>query len=240
MGTQNKNFKILITGGSGLLGGYLVKILKDKYEIFAPSSKQMDVRNIESIIYNINTFKPNIVIHCAAISKFKEAEQRPYDTIDINIKGTLNIAQTCHIFGAKMIYISTSHVFDGKQGNYKTTDKINPISKYAKSKVAGEMITSIYDNFLIIRTEFCEENFPFERAYFDKYSSKEYIDIISPKIAEKCLSDEVGIIHIGGPRRSFYEFAQIRNPNIQKDSVKTIQNVSNTPILIDTSFKYDE
>ena len=102
-----------------------------------------------------------------------------------------------------MVYISTSHVFDGEQGNYKSTDKVNPLTKYSKSKVAGEMATLIHDNSLVIRTEFCEETFPFETAYIDKFSSKEYIDVIAPKIAEKCISDQTGICHVGGPRRSF-------------------------------------
>ena len=51
------------------------------------------------------------------------------------------------------------------------------------------MATLIHDNSLVIRTEFCEETFPFETAYIDKFSSKEYIDVIAPKIAEKCISD---------------------------------------------------
>jgi len=139
------------------------------------------------------------------------------------------------LYSTRVVYISTSHVFDGEQGNYKSTDKVNPLTKYAKSKVAGEMATLIHDNSLVIRTEFCEETFPFETAYIDKFSSKEYIDVIAPKIAEKCISDQTGICHVGGPRRSFFEFGKLRNPNVKEGSVKDLISKSNVPILIDTS-----
>jgi dTDP-4-dehydrorhamnose reductase len=138
-----------------------------------------------------------------------------------------------------MVYISTSHVFDGKKGNYSVDDSINPLTKYSKSKVAGEMVTSIYHNSLIIRTEFCEETFPFETAYIDKFSSKEYIDVLAPMIAKKCISDQIGISHVGGPRRSFYEFGKLRNPNVKEGTVKNLISTSAIPILIDTSLISD-
>tara|TARA_R110000868_G_scaffold408357_1_gene691398 strand:+ start:1566 stop:2264 length:699 start_codon:yes stop_codon:yes gene_type:complete len=227
--------KILITGGSGLLGSNLIKILGKENEISSPSSNQLDIRNLESIDNYIHLFKPDVLIHCAAIAKFAEAENRPFDTINVNVKGTINVVQSCLLTNTRMIYISTSHVFDGEQGNYKSSDKVNPLSKYAKSKVAGEMVTLIYDNSLVIRTEFCEETFPFEVAYIDKFSSKEYIDIIAPKIAEKCISNQTGICHVGGPRRSFYEFGKIRNPNVKEGSMENLASKSKIHILRDTS-----
>lgn len=231
--------KILITGGSGLLGSNLVKILEKEHEVFAPSSRCLDIRSLESISNIILSFKPDVLIHCAAIAKFADAEWNPFETINVNVKGTTNIVQACYLANTKLVYISTSHVFDGEQGNYKSTDKVNPLSKYAKSKVAGEMVTLIYDNSLVIRTEFCEETFPFEVAYVDKFSSKEYIDIIAPKIAEKCVSDQTGICHVGGPRRSFYEFGKIRNPNVKEGSMGDLASKSKVRILRDTSLISD-
>lgn len=231
--------KILITGGSGLLGSYLTKLLHQQHQVFSFNSDQLDIRNLSDVNHYISTIKPDVVIHCAAIAKFVEAEKRPLDTININIIGTCNIVQVCTQYSIRMVYISTSHVFDGKQGNYKSTDKVNPLSKYAKSKVAGEMATLIYDNSLVIRTEFCEEAFPFETAYVDKFSSKEYIDVIAPKIAEKCISDQVGVCHVGGPRRSFYEFGKLRNPKVKEGSVKDLASQSKIHILIDTSLISD-
>lgn len=227
--------RILITGGSGLLGSNLIKILEKDHQVFSPSSRDLNIINPILVTNYINDIKPDIVIHCAAIAKFAVAENKPIDTIDTNIIGTCNIVKTCMMRNIRMIYISTSHVFDGKKGNYSVDDSINPLTKYSKSKAAGEMVTSMFSNSLIIRTEFCEETFPFETAYIDKFSSKEYIDVIAPKIAEKCLSDQVGISHVGGPRRSFYEFGKLRNPNVKEGTVKDLISTSAIPILIDTS-----
>ena len=231
--------KILITGGTGLLGSNLVKILQQNHQVLAPTRKELDITDYTSVDKHFFNFNPDIAIHCAAIAKFAVAEAKPLDTLNTNVGGTFNIVKACMLYKTKMVYISTSHVFDGEQGNYKSTDKVNPLTKYSKSKVAGEMATLIHENSLVIRTEFCEETFPFETAYIDKYSSKEYIDILAPKIAEKCISNEVGICHVGGPRRSFYEFGKIRNPNVKKGSVVNLISQSKIPILIDTSLISD-
>ena len=231
--------KILITGGSGLLGSNLIKVLKNNHQIFSPTSKELDITDFATITDYVNNTHPDIIVHCAAIAKFSVAESKPIDTIDTNVLGTCNIVKACMLYDIKMIYISTSHVFDGKKGNYSIDDSINPLTKYSKSKAAGEIITSIHPNSLIIRTEFCEETFPFETAYIDKFSSKEYTDILAPMIAKKCVSDQIGISHVGGPRRSFYEFGKLRNPNVKQGTVKDLISTSSIPILIDTSLISD-
>lgn len=222
--------KILLTGGSGLLGRNLISHLF-KHEVIAPSSSELDITDPLSFI-PVNC---DLVIHCAAIAKFADAEKDPQGTIDTNIQGTCNALRHAMTRNARFVFISSSHVFDGQKGNYEHTDLPNPLTRYAKSKVAGEMATLIYDNALVIRTEFCDVDFPFDTAFTDKYSSKEYIDIIAPKIAEKCLSEQTGICHVGSSRRSFYEFGQLRNPNVKPGSVENLLKTSTVPILIDTS-----
>jgi dTDP-4-dehydrorhamnose reductase len=222
--------KILLTGGSGLLGKNLIAHLSE-HEVIAPSSSELDITDALSFI----SFKCDLVIHCAAIAKFADAEKDPLGTIEANIQGTCNALRHAMTQNARFIFISSSHVFDGRKGNYEHTDLPNPLTRYAKSKVAGEMATLIYDNALVIRTEFCDVDFPFDTAFTDKYSSKEYIDILAPKIVEKCLSEQTGICHVGSSRRSFYEFGQLRNPNVKPGSVENLLKTSAVPILIDTS-----
>ena len=78
-------------------------------------------------------------------------------------------------------------------------------------------------------SEFFDKDFPFEYAYDDKWTSKDYIDILAPKIVEKCLSDETGVCHVGSKRRTFYEIAKGRNPNVKRGK-------RNKNDLKDTSF----
>ena len=222
--------KILLTGGSGLLGRNLISHFHG-HDIIAPSSSELDITDPLSF----TSFDCDLVIHCASIAKFADAEKDPIGTIDTNIQGTCNALKHAMNQNARFVFISSSHVFDGQKGNYTSNDLPNPLTRYAKSKVAGEMATLIYEKSLVIRTEFCDVDFPFDTAFTDKYSSKEYIDIIAPKIAEKCLSTQTGICHVGSSRRSFYEFGQLRNPNVKPGSVENLLKTSTVPILIDTS-----
>mgnify|MGYP003705070511 FL=1 len=68
--------KILITGGSGLLGSNLIKILSTNHEILAPAHKYLDITDYNSLFLTIYDFKPDLIIHCAAIAKFSVAENK--------------------------------------------------------------------------------------------------------------------------------------------------------------------
>lgn len=207
---------ILVTGGNGLLGRNIIPLLRKEYNIvFHPSQSEMNIEVMEEVKSFIND-DVDMVIHCAAIVDVPYGETHPKEIIQTNVMGTVNITLACMEKNIRLVYISTSHVFDGKDGLYKPQDPINPIGKYAKSKAAGELVSRIYDNSLSIRTEFLPVEFPFEFAYVDKWTSKDYVDILAPKIVEKCLSDETGVCHVGSKRRSFYEIAMERNPNVKK------------------------
>ena len=180
---------ILVTGGDGLLGTNIIPLLKKEHDtVFHPSHLEMDIEVMEEVKSFIND-DIDMVVHCAAIANVSYGETHPKEIIQTNVMGTVNITLACMEKNIRLVYISTAHVFDGKDGLYKPQDPINPIGKYAKSKAAGELVSRIYDNSLSIRTEFLPTEFPFEFAYVDKWTSKDYVDILAPKIVEKCLSD---------------------------------------------------
>tara|TARA_B100000287_G_scaffold336955_1_gene322723 strand:- start:1077 stop:1745 length:669 start_codon:yes stop_codon:yes gene_type:complete len=220
---------ILITGGSGVLGRNIIPLLEKKHQVTAPSHLDMNVKNKNDIEHFLD-HKPNLIIHCAAAHGQEYGEKNPREVMETNVLGSLNLTLGCMSRNIRLVYISTSHVFDGKTGNYKSSDPINPIGKYAKSKAAAELVTRIYDNSLSIRTDFFDIDFPFEYAYEDKWSSKEYIDILAPKIVEKCLSDETGVCHVAGDRNTFYDMAIRRNPNI-KMGKRNVNHLKDTSLI---------
>lgn len=231
--------RVLLTGGNGLLGRHLIKeLIKSNISFYAPTRNECDIIDLSQINLMVFNYKPDIVIHCAAIAKYKDVELDPQKALRTNVEGTCNITNACMTNNTRLVYISTSHIFDGQKGNYTTSDPINPLTKYAKTKAAGEYTVGVHDNSLIIRTEFCESIFPFEYAYIDKWSSKEYVDILAPQILDASLSNQKGILHLGGKRKSFYDFALIRNPKIKKGSIEDIKKTSKVPILVDTSLVY--
>jgi dTDP-4-dehydrorhamnose reductase len=229
--------KVFITGGSGLLGNNLIiELNKRGISHFAPTSADCDITQYETLFTKIREYNPSVVVHCAAVAKFAEVEKDPICGMRTNVLGTCNVAQVCMQLGIRMVFISTSHVFDGVKGRYSVSDPINPISKYAKSKASGEYMTLMLENSLVIRTEFCGLDFPFDTAYVDKWTSKDYIDKLAPTILDCCLGAQKGVCHVGGPRRSFYELALERNPTVKKGYLSEAQQGISVPILVDTSF----
>ena len=240
--------KVFITGGAGLLGSNLISELKKRgIDYFAPTSSECNIIDSSSVSRSIHNYNPDVVIHCAAVAKYKIVETMPMKAILTNVVGTCNVIIACESNNLnfktknkekiKLVYISSDHVFDGKKGNYKTTDKINPLSKYAKTKASGELAVRIYDNHLVIRTSFCGKEFPFDTAYVDKWSSQDYVDLIAPKILDEALGNNNGIINVGSKRRSFFELAKNRRPDVNEGSVSEIVKTSDISILIDTSLE---
>ena len=157
--------KIFLTGGSGTLGSELIKISKDfDVEFIAPSSKNCDICEFQQTKDNILNSGCDTILHSAAVTDVKGVEQDPTLAYDVNVKGTINIINICKENGLRLIFISTDYVFDGRKGNYKTTDPINPLSKYAKTKAAAELLVRTYEDSLVIRTSFFGYKFPYVAA----------------------------------------------------------------------------
>lgn len=210
---------ILITGATGLLGKELVKILKDKFNninLHYPTSKKLNILNLNQLQSYFANNKIDLVIHCAAYTDTKRAEIDLINCMNVNIVGTCNVVSCCAENNIKLVYISTDHVFDGEKGDYINSDYVNPISKYAKSKTAGEFAVKMYDNSLIIRTSFFGDTFPHEIAFCDQWTTKDYIDVMAPKILDVCLSNIFGVFHCASQKRTLYDLAIQRKPKVKK------------------------
>jgi dTDP-4-dehydrorhamnose reductase len=211
---------ILVTGGSGLLGTHLIKLINKDYNILYPTSSELNILNIQQLNNYFNINKINLVIHCAAYTDVKNAQHDYIKCMNINVVGTCNLVSLCSSMNIKIIYISTDQVFDGNKGDYRIDDFINPINKYAKSKAAGELVVKMYENSLVIRTSFFANDFPYDIAFYDQYTTKDYIDIMAPKILNLCLSNKTGIVHCASLKKTLYELAKQKKPNIKKISRK--------------------
>jgi len=215
--------KIIFTGGSGILGTEIQKI--NGHNILFPISKIFDVLNIEQCEEYIKNNHIDCIIHAAAFTNIKAAETNFMKAIDINIIGTINLIKLCNKYSIKLVYISTDYVFDGEKGDYCADEPINPLSKYAKSKAAAELAVRMSDNFLIIRTSFFAKEFPYDKAFIDQYSTKDYVDIMAPKILQACLSDKIGIEHIYSAKETIFEKAKKRKPQVIPIQIKDFEGI---------------
>ena len=117
---------------------------------------QMDITDRESVQSVVNAIHPDVIIHCAAWTAVDAAEEADNKEIvdRINHIGTKNIAEAAKAIGAKMVYISTDYVFDGKGTRpWQPDDKCyKPLNVYGQSKLDGELaVSSILEKFFIVR-----------------------------------------------------------------------------------------
>ena len=211
--------KILLTGGSGLLGQ---ELLKCDPKILAPNRDEMDILNSLQCEQVIDKYNPDTILHAAAFTSPPKCDSEPEKARNNNITGTVNLVNICQKRNKRLIYISTDYAFDGEKGMYNTDDLVNPINIYAISKVAGEFAVKTYLNSLIIRTSFGPVDFPYEKAFTDQYTSKDYVDIIAPKILQFSRSSKTGIAHVGTERKTVYDLAKQRKPNVGNLSIKDV------------------
>jgi len=145
--------KLLVIGGSGLVGSTLIQYAKTDYDIHftinknessfddVPFTKIDLMKNKFEILNLINDFSPDVVIHTAAHSSVDLCESDHKLANFLHIDVTKNIAKTCHQINAKLIYFSTDAVFDGEMSKkYLETDITNPINYYGKTKLDAEKI----------------------------------------------------------------------------------------------------
>lgn len=133
--------KYLITGFKGQLGYDIVRELESRgeFEYKALDVDEMDITNREQVFEVVKEYQPDVIFHCAAWTAVDKAEEMEEKVREINVVGTKNLVDASLEVDAKMIYMSTDYVFDGKkEGYYVEDDSINPMSVYGMTKYEGE------------------------------------------------------------------------------------------------------
>ena len=147
--------KILITGGKGMLGRTLQKELAE-HEIVVADLPEWDITDDAGFVAKVGEAKPDLVIHCAAMTKVDDCEQKRDLAFKLNEEGSRNVALAAKACGARLMAISTDYVFSGEPPKepwaWSETDIPRPRTVYGASKFAGEqMIQMILPEAVIIR-----------------------------------------------------------------------------------------
>ena len=209
---------ILVTGGDGRFS----KILKENNKslnLYFATKKECNILKLNSIKKIIKKVKPQIILHCAGLSRPMNAHEKNIaKSIDLNIIGTANITKICEKFKLKLIYFSTGYVYEGKKGNYSEIDPVKPFNNYGLSKLGGECAVSMYKNSLILRITMTEKPFTHKKAFSNlktNYMYHEDLVKILPKII-----NQKGILNVGGKTQSIYSFAKSKDKKIIKIKAK--------------------
>ena len=219
-----KKKKIVFTGGTGRFAKVFKKMpIKEK--VFFPKKKELNIENLNSIKKYLKKVKPGYLIHTAALSRPMDIHEKNITkSINTNIIGTANIVKACQKENIKLIYFSTNYVYPGKKGNYKETDPILPINKYAISKFGGECSVQMYENSLILRISMTEKPFIHKKAFSDVEMNFMFHESLAKNLLK--LIDKKGIINVGGKKQLVINFAKKYNKKIKRILAKEIYGKS--------------
>lgn len=225
--------RVLITGAKGQVGHCLTKQLKNKVELLAVGSNELDITNSDAVFNLVDEFKPDFIINAAAFTAVDKAEECVDLAYAVNCDGPKNLAKAADNVGGTVLHISTDYVFPGdKQGVYSEEDEIGPLGVYGKSKLAGELaLAEANERHIILRTAwvFGEHGNNFVKTMLrlrkdrkalsivgDQYGGPTYagdiasaLIVIMNKLYVNNDSSLYGIYHFSGtPHVSWYEFAK--------------------------------
>lgn len=227
--------KVLITGGNGALG----RSLKDAFKnAFCPTHAEMDVTDASSVNRAILKYKPDTIIHAAALVGIRECEENKQKAWLTNVEGTQNIVNALKKLNndCYLIYISTACVFAGENKKFYTEeDTPAPKNYYSLTKLCGEIVARQYGNTCIIRTNFVpKKQWRYPKAFIDRFGTYLFADNVAKGIFDVYKKKDRGIIHIVGDRKmSMYELALLAgSKNVGK---MTLAEYEGPPLTINMS-----
>ena len=230
--------RIFITGISGLLGLNIAAHIRSSHDIKGSYySHLVRLLNVSAVKMNldalemrrvISEFNPNLVINTIALTNIEFCESNPGYANDINVLSAQDIAAISHRIGAKLVHISTDHIFNGSASWNTEQTAAFPVNVYADTKLSSETaVLESCSDALIIRTNFfgcgtsIRESFSdwvinglssgthinmFNDVYFTPILVNDLIDMILGLVN----INATGVYHIGGSDRiSKYEFALV-------------------------------
>jgi dTDP-4-dehydrorhamnose reductase len=142
-----------ITGANGLIGNYLVQTAPQfapRRRVRALTRADFDLLDFAAVQREFAKDRPQLVIHCAAVSTLAAAQANPDLARRVNIEVTRLLADLAA--EVQFVFLSTDLVFDGRRGNYVETDAVNPLHVYGETKLAAEQIILKNPRHLVVRT----------------------------------------------------------------------------------------
>lgn len=132
--------RLLVTGASGFMGGRVVDFYREKYEICAPGHGELDITDEAGVIARLRDWRPDYVVHCAAISDIGQCDREPERSWKINVDGAVNLARASALVGAKCLLCSSDQVYAGSgvRGPHLETEAVVPGNLYGREKLAAE------------------------------------------------------------------------------------------------------
>lgn len=217
--------KTVILGASGLLGRDLMREWRGD-EIIGLSSREVDIRNPRQVYDALEKISPQWIVLAAAYTDVDGCETHPERAFAVNRDGAVNVAKAARRVGAKLAFLSSDYVFDGKKtAPYEIDDPRNPQSVYGRSKAEAEVrLLETLPECCIVRTSwlFGIGGNCFPDTILKLAATRPALDVVNDQrgcptysvdlaraIAELCRKGASGIVHVTNSGDcSWFEFAR--------------------------------
>ena len=203
--------KVMIIGATGLLGKPMVRQWKG-VELIGMGSRDLDIRDAARLRDVVERNRPEWIILAAAYTDVDGCEKNPALAFSVNRDGAINVAEAARAVGAKLLFLSSDYVFDGKKrAPYEVDDLRNPQSVYGRTKSEAELrLLEIMEDCCIVRTSWLfgvggkcfpdtilklAETRPTLDVVNDQRGCPTYTVDLARAIAALCGKDAHGIIH---------------------------------------------
>lgn len=146
---------ILVTGSNGLLGQKITEsvIKQDRVKLIATAKgenrfpikegytyAEMDILNAEQLKAIVEHYRPDAIIHTAAMTNVDTAEANQKEAFELNVGAVQTLLSLCEDFNIQFVHLSTDFIFDGADGPYTEEGIPNPLSYYGETKLLAEQI----------------------------------------------------------------------------------------------------
>lgn len=216
--------KVLILGATGLLGKPLVREWHGD-DVVGFGSRDVDIRDEVRVHEVVHSAHPDWIVLAAAYTDVDGCESHQELAFAVNRDGALNVARAAQSADAKMLFISSDYVFDGKKGSpYEINDQRNPQSVYGRTKAEAELgLLQVLPDCCIARTSWLfgaggkcfpdtilkfAANRPSLDVVNDQRGCPTYTVDLSRAIIELCRQNATGIVHVTNAGDcTWFEFA---------------------------------
>jgi dTDP-4-dehydrorhamnose reductase len=206
-----------ITGAGGLLGSHFVKGAPSTWSARALTRVDLELTDFKAVEDLFKRERPQLVIHCAALSKTPDCEANPDLAWKTNVEVTRVLCELAA--DIPLFFFSTDLVFDGRKGNYNENDAPNPLTVYGRTKVAAEQILLANPKHTVIRTSLNagrtpsgESSFDEQlraawlrgettRVFADEFRSPTTADVTARAVWELAALNVCGLFHVAGSQR---------------------------------------